>query len=97
MSEDRKRKLLKFTEDAGLALWNCLAKLQLIGLITKSQGKEFVQKVSRGLKVENMLLFGSATKDDNFCTKFVPYYIDKDSYELDDALNKYWKNRKKRR
>ena len=97
LSEDKKQKLYKFTEKAGLALGNCLGKLVRSGYITMSEGNEFVKKVSRGLKIENALLFSSATKDDKFCIEIVPRFIDKDSYELDQALNKYWKTRGKRK
>ena len=97
LSEERRKKLVEFTKIAGKSFGNCLEKLKFSGLITRSQSKKFIYKVTRGLKVENMLLFATATKNDDFCIKWVPYYIDKDSYELDDAINRYWEKRKKRR
>jgi len=96
MSASKRKKIIELGEKAGETLGICLVKLMRTGIITKSESDEFIKKVSRGLKVKNMLLFATATKDDNFCVKMVPYFIDKDSYELDDALNKYWKSRGKR-
>ena len=89
ISADKKRELLKIVRDSAKSLGECLAKLESTGFITKSQSKEFVKNISRGLKRENFVLFAAATKDDNFCIKFVPFYIDKDSSVLDDALKKY--------
>ena len=95
LSNEAKHKLTKITKKAATHLANCLAKLIRVGQMSRKDAFDFKDKISYGLKVENTLLFATMTQDEQFCYKWVPIFSKKDSYVLDEELNKFWKRRKK--
>lgn len=96
MSKEAKEKLFKLAEDSGVVFGKCLNKLERAEFITKQERQDFVNKVTNGLKPANMILFASMTEKDEFCFKWVPVFLKKDSYVLDKELNKFWDKYDKR-
>jgi len=96
MSKEAKEKLFKLAEDSGVVFGKCLNKLVRSGYMTKQERQDFLKKVTYGLKPENMILFANMTQIDKFCFKWVPVFSKKDSYVLDEELNKFWDEYDKR-
>ena len=93
LSYKNKKKLEEITIKAAETLAKCLAKLVKVGEMTVNDAHDFKDKIAYGLKIENTLLFSTMTENEQFCYKWVPIFHKKDSYVLDEELNKFWKRR----
>ena len=93
LSYKDKKQLEEITIKAADTLAKCLVKLVNVGVMTRNDAHDFKDKLAYGLKIENTLLFSTMTENEQFCYKWVPIFHKKDSYILDEELNKFWKRR----